>query len=257
MNIKPFRIPEMLRMERQRSDPGASPGTLVQQLDQPKPQIHCIRYSLDVIDAAPIAPERITEALAPQPGSVTWVDVQGAGDAELLQQIGTTLGLHPLVVEDIAHTHQRPKLEEFETLLFGAVRAVRVDEAGNINNTQLAFVLKSDLLVTFQEHAGDGFGPVRRRLLEAKGSIRSRGADYLLYALVDSTIDNYFPVLEIYGDTMEDLDDQIRDNPRPDLARAVHALRRELRQLRRAVWPMRDVVSALGRGDLDGIGPTL
>ena len=132
-----------------------------------------------------------------------------------------------------------------------------VDESGNIDNEQLSFVLKAGLLVTFQEHVGDGFAPVRRRLREGKGSIRSRGTDYLLYALVDTTIDNYFPVLEIYGDTMEDLDEKIRLNPRPDLSHAVHALRRELRQLRRAVWPLRDVTSALGRGDLDQIGDAL
>ena len=257
MSIAPFHIPKILRIDWRRSEPGSVPGTIMQQPDQPKPEIRCIRFDAETLKSEPMPYERIEDALQPHPGKVTWVDVQGLGDADLLRRIGAELGLHPLIVEDIAHTHQRPKLEEFDTLLFGALRAVRVDEHGNIDNEQLSFVLKPGLLVTFQEHVGDGFAPVRRRLSEGKGSIRSRGADYLLYALVDTTIDNYFPVLEIYGDTMEDLDEKIRLNPRPNLSHAVHALRRELRQLRRAVWPLRDVASALGRGDLDQIGDTL
>ena len=107
--------------------------------------------------------------------------------------------------------------------------------------------MKDDLLITFQERHKDGFEPVRKRLREGKGPIRDQGVDYLLYSLIDAIIDDYFPVLELFGDTMDQLDEEIRNNPAPHLASAAHGMRRELRQLRRAVWPLMEVTSTLSR----------
>jgi len=159
-----------------------------------------------------------------------------------------------LTVEDIVHVHQRPKVEEFDDYLFVTIRAIWMEDEGKVDNEQLSFVLKDGILVTFQERVGDGFDPIRRRLREGKGQIRKNQADYLLYALIDTAIDNYYPVLELYGDIMEQLDDQVRENPRPELSRAVHSMRRELRQFRRAVWPLRDETGSLSRNEYLLIG---
>jgi magnesium transporter len=195
--------------------------------------------------------EKIVEALQPIPGKIIWADIQGLGDADAMRRIGEALGLHPLTLEDIVHTHQRPKLEEFDSYLFAVVRAVQLREDGHIDNEQVSLVLKDGVLVTFQERPGDGFDPIRRRLRERKGPIRKSGTDYLFYAVIDAIIDNYFPVLDAYGDAMDQLDEQVRENPIPAVSTAVHAMRRELRQFRRTVWPLREITSALGRGEHD------
>ena len=177
--------------------------------------------------------------------------------------MGEALGLHQLTVEDVVHVNQRPKQEEFADYLLVILRAVRVraGEDNTVDNEQISMVLREGLLVTFQERPGDGFDPVRRRLREGKGQIRRAGADYLAYALLDAVIDNYFPVVELYQDAMDQLDDEIRVNPSWEKSASIHLMRRELRQLRRAVWPLRDVAGALGRTDLEmisaGVKPAL
>jgi len=234
--------------------PGAMPGTFSVPVELPKPMIKRFVYDQQTCDSADVNLSDLDQALKPEPGKVVWVDVQGLGDGEVIRRISAILGLHPLTLEDIVHVHQRPKLEEFDDHLFVVMRAMRLQDDQKIENEQLSLVLKPGLLVTFQERPGDGFAPVRRRLKEGKGQLRKNGSDYLFYALIDTAIDNYYPVLELYGDIMDRLDDQVREDPRPEASAAIHSMRRELRQLRRAAWPLRDVASALGRGDFPLIG---
>jgi magnesium transporter len=251
-----FKIPRIRRKRIAEPAPGSPPGTLVVSPELPRPVIWRTVFDQDSCETEEVPPERLAEALAPEPGKLVWVDIQGLGDAALLSRAGEALQLGPLTVEDIAHVHQRPKLEEFDDHLFLVLRAVRLVD-GKVDNEQLSFVLKQGLLVTFQERAGDGFDPVRRRLKEGKGKIRVAGMDYILYALLDATIDNYFPVLDLYGDSMESLDDEVRENPTWDKSATIHLMRRELRQLRRAIWPVRDVTSALGRSEVQLISKNL
>ena len=229
--------------------PGSPPGTLAVPPDLPPPKIWHHRFNAEKHEAAQVDLEELAAALAPEPGGVLWVDIQGLGSGEVVRQAGEALGLHPLTVEDVVHLHQRPKVEEFKDYLYVVMRAVRLGGDGRVCNEQLSFVLKEGVLVTFQEHDGDGFEPVRLRLREGKGQLRQEGADYLTYALMDTAIDSYFPVLELYGDTMDALDEQVRQDPSPAASAAVHAIRRELRQLRRAIWPLRDVAGTLCRFD--------
>jgi magnesium transporter len=196
----------------------------------------------------------LERALEPEKGKVVWVDIHGLGDLDLVRRVGSKLGLHPLTLEDIVHPHQRAKVDEFDDLLFVVLRAIRPLEDGHVDDEQLSLVVKTGMVVTFQERAGDGFGPVRKRLREGKGLLRKSGADYLAYALIDAIIDNYFPVLDIYADSMDQLDDLVRDNPTPEVSRTVHLLRRELRQLRRATGPLRDLAAQLSRTELEVIG---
>jgi magnesium transporter len=255
--VKKLLIPRIHRPKIKRPEPGSRPGTIAQRVDLPPPTINRIEYNSDEILSNSVSLEEIEAAFRTNSSRVVWLDVTGIGDIDVLRQIGANLNLDPLTLEDIAHVHQRPKLEEFEGHVFMTLRAIRVQESGDIDNEQLSFVLSGNLLVTFQERPGDGFEPIRRRLRDGKGPLRRNGADYLFYALLDVTLDNYFPVLELYGDSMDKLDEQIRVNPTPGLSRTVHTLRRELRQLRRAVWPLRDVAGALSRNEIAGINPSL
>jgi len=232
--------------------PGSRPGTLVVHQDLPPPVIWRHLYDKDGYETEQIPSNGLAAALQPHPDKSVWVDIQGLGDSDLLSRAGEALKLSLLTVEDIAHVRQRPKLEEFEDHLFVVMRAVHLLDDGNtIESEQLSLVLRQGLLVTFQERPGDNFEPVRRRLKEGKGGlIRTAGAGYLAYALLDANIDAYFPALDLYENSMESLDEEVRHNPTWDKSAAIHLMRRELRQLRRAVWPLRDVTGALGRSDV-------
>ena len=239
----------MKRRTLHRPSPGSVPGTLVVPPGALPPKFHRIVFGPEFFEECEIDLGKLEKSLKPATGRVVWLDVQGLGDIAALQRIGDALGVHPLTLEDIAHVHQRPKVEEFDDSLFVAIREIRRGENGEVNNEQISLVLKDRVLVTFQEHYGDGFEPVRKRLRDSKGAVRSSGADYLAYALLDTIIDNYFPVLEVYEDSMEQLDADVRENPTPDLTRSIHGLRREMRTLRRAIWPLRDVVAVMTRQD--------
>jgi len=247
-------VPRIRRAKPTRPAPGSAPGTLQGSPDFPPPVAHRYHYVKEHFESAEVDLAGLEEALTPVPGGVVWVDFQGLGDVEALRRVGEILGLHPLSLEDIVHTHQRAKVEEFDDYLFVILRAVYLMHDRSINNEQISFVLKNGLLVTFQERLGDGFDPVRRRLQDRQGFARRGGADYLAYALIDTIIDNYFPVFEAYGDTMDQLEDTVRNNPTPDISSTIHQMRRELRQFRRAVFPLRDATNLLARSENELLG---
>lgn len=244
-------FPTVRKLGRRRSKPGSRPGTIDASPELPAPTIRCIRFNPERLEESVVAVEELTQATTAAPDMITWIDVQGLGSADTLLTLGTALGLHLLTVEDIAHVHQRPKVEEHEAYLFVVLRCIRMHDEDTVDNEQISMVLKKDLLVTFQERPGDGFEPVRQRLREGKGTIRKRGADYIAYALIDTVIDLVFPVLEIYGDVMDRIDDEVLDNPQQQTSAAIHRLKRELRMLRRALWPLRDLAATLSRDDHD------
>jgi len=251
-------IPRIKRRARQDPAPGAAPGTLAIAAGLPHAQLRCCVYDPDRIEEAALELGDLEAKLrGAAAGGVTWIDVQGLGDEQTLLQIGAALGLHPLTLEDVVHTQQRPKVEVFDDQLFIVARCVRLLEDGSVDNEQISMVLKRGLLVTFQERPGDGFDPVRRRLHANKGSMRKSGADYLAAALLDLIIDLVFPVLEAYSDTMDRIDEEIATRPGQQAALEVHALKRELRLLRRAIWPLRDAVGALLREEHDLIGDSV
>lgn len=252
-----LRIPKIRRHKRVGPAPGAAPGTLAKRENARQPRLQLATYGVEHCRRGALDPSELEQALAPAPGETRWLDVQGLGDHDLLRRIADVLGLHPLTLEDIVHTHQRPKVEEFDDHLFVVLRAIRLGEENHVENEQISMVIEDGLIVTFQEMYGDGYDPVRKRLDSGKGRIREAGADYLAWALIDAVIDNYFPVLEAYGGIMDQLDDAIRENPTIELSKAIHSMRRELRVFRRATWPFRDVVGVLGRNDIDQIDQTV
>ncbi len=182
--------------------------------------------------------------------SVTWINVDGLHDMELIEKMGAHFGLHPLILEGIANTQQRPKLEDLTDYIFVVLKMLYMEETDDsVIAEQVSLVVGSNFVISFQEREGDVFEQIRERIRNAKGRIRKMGSDYLGYALIDAIVDNYFLVLEKLGDKVEALEDELLPNPRPDTLPSIQGLKRALISLRRSVWPLREVVNGLERGD--------
>jgi magnesium transporter len=180
---------------------------------------------------------------------VVWLNVNGLGDVALIQRIGDIFGLHPLALEDAVNVHQRSKLDTFPGSLF---LVARIANPGTVLDLeQLSFFIGKNFLITFQEKAGDCFEGVRDRLRKSLGNLRRQGPDFLAYCLMDSVIDSYFPMLERYGERLEGIEDRALETCRPGDLHELHAIKRELFHLRRAVWPLRDSLNSLMREPTD------
>ncbi|WP_305066676.1 magnesium and cobalt transport protein CorA, partial [Methanoculleus sp.] len=187
------------------------------------------------------------EGLALRP-AVTWIDADGVHDTEMVQAIGEAVGIHPLTLEDIANTRQRPKIEDYRDYLYVAVRMLTPGD-GEFHSEQVSLVLGKGYVVSFQEHPGDVFERIRERLRAGAGRLRSEGADYLFYALLDAIVDGYFSVIEAFGERIEAVEEEVVADPDRETLQAIYALKRSLVALRRSVWPLRDVVAELERGE--------
>lgn len=179
-----------------------------------------------------------------------WINLDGIHDVELLHRLGQDFGLHPLVLEDIANTEQRPKLEDYGDYLYLVVKMLSMNgEAFTVE--QVSLVLGKSYLLSFQEQGkpGDVFDPIRARLRSGAGRIRTRGPDFLAYSLIDAVVDQYFVILERLGERIEALEDELLHHPSPATLGEIHRLRREVIFIRRSVWPLREVLSGLRRGD--------
>jgi len=228
---------------------GLPPGTLVH-IGEHKPD----KMRIAVFDyAGPRCEERTASDPAglrpPVDESVIWINVGGVHKTDVLEVFGRQFALHPLLLEDIANTDQRPKLDDYEDYFFLVVKMLTATDRGDILVEQVSFVLGRNFVLSFQENGTDVFQPVRDRLRGGKGRMRQSGADYLLYALVDAVVDQYFAVLESVGERIEALQDQVVSDPRPETLKDIHALKRQLLFLRRAVWPLREAMNGLSRSE--------
>ncbi|MBU1641661.1 MAG: magnesium/cobalt transporter CorA [Proteobacteria bacterium] len=182
--------------------------------------------------------------------TVTWVNINGLHDTEVIREIGQGFGLHALSLEDIVNTGQRPKMEEFDDYLFFVIKMMRYDQAdGKIHSEQLSMVLGTTFLLTFQERPGDVFEPVRERIRKHKGRIRGVGIDYLAYALLDTIIDNYIFIIERLGEQIEAIEDEILDNPTQEILSKINNYKREMNYLRKSIRPAREFILQLSRID--------
>jgi magnesium transporter len=230
---------------------GSSPGTVVyigEERADPV-AISFIRFDPNGADAPrPIA---ASEVKPPTNGEgVAWYTIDGVHDAALLSAIGERFGLHGLVIEDIANTKQRPKIEEFDKYIFIAMKMITFDEtAKELLAEHVSIIIGEGYVLSFLENEGDVFEPVRQRIASAKGRIRKMKSDYLAYALMDAIVDNYFTVLEDIGDQIDEVEDEVVERPSVSTLRTVHFLKRELIFLRRSVWPMREVVNSMLRDE--------
>ncbi|MBN1266803.1 MAG: magnesium/cobalt transporter CorA [Anaerolineales bacterium] len=219
---------------------------------------------LTVYRFAPEKDLQVIETQAPadifplqQPGFVTWLNVDGIENQELVETICSELDIHPLVVEDILHTRQRPKIEPYSTFLFLVLNMFSWDaDSRSVDQEQVSFIVAKDTLITFQEDikAGkDVFDGVRARLQNPVGHLRLAGLDFLLYSLIDAVVDEYFTILDKYGEVIEDLEEENLTNPDTGTIERIHTCRRQLFWFRKSVWPLRDVVVWLSREDVDWI----
>ncbi|MFO1021491.1 MAG: magnesium/cobalt transporter CorA [Planctomycetales bacterium] len=234
-----------------RSPPGAMPGLLKVDPASPLPEICVVAYGENAfVERKGTDLAFIQECLRTY--AVTWVNVDGLGDAKVLQEIGSLFGLHPLAMEDVINLHQRSKVETYGDHQFIVTQMVDYKEM--IEAEQLGLFLGKKFVVTFQEFPGpDCFEPVRERLRKNVGIVRGRGPDYLTYSLIDAVIDHYFPVLEVYGEKLDELEQQIINTPNPAQMPVIHEIKRELLFLRRMVWPQREAINVLVRDPLPGI----
>ena len=182
--------------------------------------------------------------------NVAWLDVTGVHDVETVRKVGDFFGLHHLVLEDVANTHQRPKEETYKDYLFIVLKMVSYEGmVEGLDTEQVSFVLGDNYLISFQERPGDVFEAVRGRLDAGRGRIRQSGSDYLCYALVDIIVDHYFLALEKLSEEIELIEDEILMEPGPETIEKLHRLRRYAAGLRRAAWPLRETVQKLSRED--------
>jgi magnesium transporter len=182
--------------------------------------------------------------------TVTWINIDGLHQVEILEKLGECYGLHPLVLEDILNTDQRPKMEDYGEYLYIVLRMLNYnDKSSEIESEQISLVLGPNFVFSFQEREGDTFNPIRDRIRNSKGRIRKMGADHLAYTLLDSIIDNYFIILEKLGEKIEFLEEEVVTRPTPETLQTIHHLKREMIFLRKGVWPLREVISGLERGE--------
>jgi magnesium transporter len=181
--------------------------------------------------------------------TVTWIHINGIHDVQTLEELGTIFGLHPLTLEDILNSDQRPKMEDFCEYIYIVLKAFHSSDkqANEIHSEQISIVLGRSFVISFQEKETDIFKPVRERIRAGKGRLRKSGADYLAYALIDSIVDNYFAILEQLGERIEILEESLVRSPSTQILQAIQNLKREMIFLRKAVWPLREAISSLER----------
>jgi magnesium transporter len=182
--------------------------------------------------------------------TVSWINVDGVHDVDLIGKLADKFEIHPLTLEDIVNTQQRPKFEDYDKYLYFVLKMLIYDDATHeIQTEQVSLVLGPNYVVSFQEKPGDIFDHVRERIRTAKGRIRKMGTDYLAYSLIDAVVDHYFLILEKSGERIEELEDKVVLSPQPTTLQEIHRMKREMILLRRSVWPLREVIGALERGE--------
>ncbi len=237
--------------KRQLKKAGASPGTLVHIGDQKVDETRITLIDYDEAHLQERVLDSIEEALPLKDlPTVTWINIDGLHEIDTVEKVGQHFNIHPLVLEDILNTGQRPKTEEFEDLIFVVLKMLHYNEnSGQISSEQFSLVLGSNFLITFQEIQGDVFRTVRERIRKSKTRIRKAGCDYLAYALIDAIVDHYFVILEALGDKIEDIETQLLDNPTRDTLEIIHEMKREMIYLRKQVWPIREIINGLVKSE--------
>jgi magnesium transporter len=236
--------------KRRSAKTGLAPGTLIHigEIHTDRAKISLCEYDESHFEEKEI---HTLEGLMPPPDrkTVTWIHIDGLQDVRLLEQMGVVFGLHPLILEDILNTDQRPKLEDHGDYLYIVLKRFHTEEGSRLVPEQVSIVLGSNYLISLQEKEGKLLDPVRERLRNDRGRLRKGGADDLAHALLDGIVDGYFSILDHFGEEIETLEEALMSRPSPETLRAIQILKREMILLRKAVWPLREVVGNLSRSD--------
>jgi magnesium transporter len=180
--------------------------------------------------------------------TVTWINIDGLHEVEIIEKLGSHFGLHPLLLEDILNTDQRPKMEDYGDYIFVVLKMLYPGEnKDEIEAEQVSLILGSNFIISLQESEGDVFNPIRDRIRKSKGRIRKTGSDYLAYALLDAIVDNYFLILENISEKIEDTEQQLATNPSSETLQYIRELKNEMIFLRKSIWPLRELINGLER----------
>lgn len=230
---------------RKRHKPGTAPGTLTPVQNAVPTAMQIMAYGPDGVTEATLqSVADIRDYLGKWP--VIWLNVDGLGDTAIISAIGEMFDLHPLALEDTVNTHQRPKTEDYGGHIYTVCRMVNESNPDDPDLEQISIFAGQGFVISFQEAAGDCWSPVRERIRRGVGKrIRTSGADYLLYALLDSIIDAYFPMLERFGDYLDVLEEQALQRPRKEVMRRIHATKRSLYGIRHIIWPLRESIAQI------------
>jgi magnesium transporter len=238
-------------MKKSSNKSGLPPGSLIHigEKKTDKSTITIFDYDKDVLEEKTI--DNISECVnLKKTPTVSWINITGLHDISVIEKIGQIFEIHPLVLEDILYTDQRPKYDEFDKYIFIVLKMLRYDEkTEQIITEQISVILTENYVISFQEMEGDVFNPIRDRIRGGKGRIRKLGTDYLTYSLIDAIVDNYFLILEKVGEKIEELEEEVISNPRPEIVQTIHRLKREMLFLRKSVWPLREVINNLQKNE--------
>jgi len=236
-------------LKRQSKPAGLPPGTLVYVGEKRVETVRITYFDYDEQNFAEKQVSNIEECFPfKTTPTVTWINIDGLHDIQIIEKMGKEFELHPLLLEDILSTRQRPKAEDYEKYFFIVLKMLHYnDEQQSVESEQVSIVLGNNFVVSFQEIVGDVFDQIRDRIRNAKGRIRKMGPDYLAYSLIDAIVDGYFTILEKLGEKIELLEEQLVVEPTERTLHQIHRLKRELIVLRKSVWPLREVISSLQR----------
>ncbi|MEW6367603.1 MAG: magnesium/cobalt transporter CorA [Acidobacteriota bacterium] len=249
-----FRLPRLSK----KSKPGALPGIEPHELSQlpstpERVHITCIDYSPEQVRVMEVEDvDTFVGAHRPEWSSVRWINVDGLNDMKVIRAFAEKYRLHPLAVEDLLQIPHRPKAEaysghgSFQARVFVIARMLEL-KSGHLKSEQVSIFIGHKTVLTFQESAGDIWDPIRVRIKTSGSRIRNNDASFLAYSLLDSMVDHCFPILEYYGDRLEELEEMVLEGASREAVHEIHRLKRELLLLRRAVWPMREVINSLQR----------
>ncbi len=243
-------------MFRKRHPPvGARPGTLMMNAQAQRPSIRVMKYGPDHLVEQKIPAVAEIDRLL-EDSTVCWIDVQGLGDEAVLRELGDLFSMHPLALECVVNVPQRPRVERFEKHTMCVTRMMQLRDQ-TVESEQLSMFVGPNYVLTFQERYGDVFDPIRSRIRGGGPRIRSSGPGYLAYALLDAVIDGYYPLLEVFGEKLEALADEIVGNPQRERVQEIHRTKADLLALRRAIWPQREAVNTLIRDEDPFIADTV
>ena len=228
---------------------GLPPGSLIHigEKKTEKTKISVIDYGIGKYDEKEV---KNVEDCFPyiKKSSVTWINVDGLHEVNVIEKLGNCFEIHPLVLEDIVNTEQRPKMEDFEKYIFFVLKMLyAADKTNMIYSEQVSIILGKNFVISFQEAVGDVFDSVRERIRKGKGRIRKMGSDYLAHALIDAIVDNYYAILEKIGERVESMEQDLVSNPVPGTLQQIYNIKREMIYLRKSVWPLREVINGLIR----------
>lgn len=228
---------------------GLAPGTLVHvgEAKTEKVKIHVIDYDEKKIQEKEAETPEECYTFKDTP-TVSWINIDGIHNLDIIEKLGKHFDFHPLMLEDIVNTGQRPKYEDFDNYIFVVLKMLSYDEKEQgVKPEQIGLILGKNYVISFQETEGDIFNPIRERIRNAKGRIRTMGADYLAYSLFDAIVDNYFIILEKFVEKIESMEDELLNYPSLKTLQAINGLKSNAIFMRKAVWPLREVIGGLQR----------